>query len=100
MQCNNIIYLVERNGGSGGSDTLLNGPDEALNFRDMFLLYEKFRFIPIAVIYLRSGSNLLSACISVIVNPRCRYNLYICIIPSVMFLNFRFLIILPVANMT
>ena len=30
-------YPFERNGGSGGSDALLNGPDEALNFRDMLL---------------------------------------------------------------
>ena len=28
-------YSFERHGGSGRSDALLNGPDEALNFRDM-----------------------------------------------------------------
>ena len=30
-------YSFEWYGGSGGSDTLLNGLDEALNFRYMFL---------------------------------------------------------------
>ena len=29
--------MFERNGGSGVYDALLNGPDEALNFRDMLL---------------------------------------------------------------
>ena len=59
----------------------------------------QFRFIPRAVISLRSGSNSQSVCICVIFKPRCRYNLCTCVIPSAMFSNFRFLIILPVANM-
>ena len=37
MRYHKIGYPFERHGGSGGYDTLLNGPDEALNFRDMFL---------------------------------------------------------------
>ena len=37
MHYHELGYSFERNGGSGGSDALLNGPDEALNFRDMFL---------------------------------------------------------------
>ena len=37
MHFHKIGYLFERHGGSGGSDALLNGPDEALNFRDMLL---------------------------------------------------------------
>ena len=38
MHYHELGYLLERHGGSGGSDTLLNGMYEALNFRDMFLL--------------------------------------------------------------
>ena len=34
-------YSFERNGGSGGSDVLLNSTDEALNFRDMLLFGSK-----------------------------------------------------------
>ena len=30
-------HSLERHGGSGESDALLNGPDEALNFRDILL---------------------------------------------------------------
>ena len=37
MHHHKLGYPFKRNGGSGGSDALLNGPDEALNFRDMFL---------------------------------------------------------------
>ena len=37
MHYHRLRYPFERHGGSGGSDALLNGPDEALNFRDMFL---------------------------------------------------------------
>ena len=37
MHYNKIGYPFERHGGLGGSDALLNGPDEALNFRDMFI---------------------------------------------------------------
>ena len=37
MHYHKLGYPFERHGGSGGSDALLNGPDEALNFRDMFL---------------------------------------------------------------
>ena len=32
-----LVYSFEQHGGSGGPDALLNGPNEALNFRDMFL---------------------------------------------------------------
>ena len=39
MHYHDLRYSVERHGGSGGSDTLLNGPDEALNFRDMFFFW-------------------------------------------------------------
>ena len=37
MHYHELGYSFERYGGSGGSDALLNGLDEALNFRDMFL---------------------------------------------------------------
>ena len=37
MHYHELGYLFERHGGSGGYDALLIGPDEALNFRDMFL---------------------------------------------------------------
>ena len=37
MHYHKLAYPFERNGGSGGSDALLNGPYEALNFRYMFL---------------------------------------------------------------
>ena len=37
MHYHELGYLFERHGGSGGSDALLNGPYEALNFRDMLL---------------------------------------------------------------
>ena len=37
MHYHKIGYLFERHGGSGGYDALLNGLDEALNLRDMFL---------------------------------------------------------------
>ena len=37
MQYHKLGYSFERNGGSGRSDALRNGPDEVLNFRDMFL---------------------------------------------------------------
>ena len=35
-------YLFERHGGLGRSDALLNGLDEALNFRDMLLFMHSF----------------------------------------------------------
>ena len=38
MHYNELGYLFERNGGLGGSNALLNGPDEALNFRDRLIL--------------------------------------------------------------
>ena len=37
MHYHKLGYSFERHGGSVGSDALCNGPDEALNFRDMFL---------------------------------------------------------------
>ena len=58
----------------------------------------KFRNIPRSAIYNFRGSNSLSACICVILKPRFRYSLWTCLIPSQMFFIFRFLIILPVAN--
>ena len=36
MHYYNHRYSFERNGGLGGSDVLLKGPNEALNLRDMF----------------------------------------------------------------
>ena len=57
MHYHKLEYSFGRHGGLGGSDALLNGPDEALNFRDIFLFYERFRFIPRVVISLCSGSN-------------------------------------------
>ena len=57
------------------------------------------RFIPRSVISLNIGPKLLSACMRVILIPRCRYNLCTCVIPSAMLFIFRFLIILPVENM-
>ena len=38
MHHHKLGYSFERHGCLGGSDALLNVPDEALNFRDMFLL--------------------------------------------------------------
>ena len=64
-----------------------------------YFLYAQFRFMPRAVIYLRSGLNSQSVCICVILKPRGRYNLCTCVIPSALFSTFRFLIILTVANM-
>ena len=37
MHYHELVHLFEQHGGMGGSDALLNVPDEALNFRDMFL---------------------------------------------------------------
>ena len=37
MHYHELGYLFGRHGGSGRSDALLNGPDEAFNFRDMLL---------------------------------------------------------------
>ena len=59
----------------------------------------QFRFISRAVLSLSSGSNLMSACICLILNLRCKYNLCTWVIPSEMFLIFRGLILLPVENM-
>ena len=53
MHYHKIGYLFERHGGSGGSDLIHNGPDEALNFRDIFL------FGCIVQVYAYSG-NLLA----------------------------------------
>ena len=64
-----------------------------------YFLDAQFRFMPRAVISLRSVSNSQSVCICVILKLRCRYNLCTCVIISAMFSNFRFLIILPVENM-
>ena len=60
----------------------------------------QFWFIPRAFVSLCSGLNSQSVCICVILKPRCRYSLCTCVIPSPMFSNFQFLIILPVVNMT
>ena len=49
MNYNELIYFFEWHSGLGGYDMLLNGPDEALNFRDMLFLDTQFRFIPGAV---------------------------------------------------
>ena len=57
------------------------------------------RFMPIAVISLRSVLNSQSVCICVILKPHCRYTLCTYMIPSAMFSVFRFLVIFPVANM-
>ena len=100
MYYHKIVYSFEQHGGSGGSGALLNGPYEALNFRDMLFLGAQFRFMPRVVISLRSGSNLQSSCICGILKPRCSYNLCTCMIPSAVFSIFRFLIILPMENMT
>ena len=64
-----------------------------------YFLDAQFRFMPRVVIYFRIGLNLQSVRICVILKPRCRYNLCTCMIPSAIFSNFRFLIILPVAKM-
>ena len=37
MHYHKLGYSFEQHGGSGGSDALFDGPDEALNLRDMFL---------------------------------------------------------------
>ena len=37
MHYHKLGYSFERHGGSGRSDAPLNGPDEAINFRDMLL---------------------------------------------------------------
>ena len=63
-----------------------------------YFLCAQFRFIPRSVISVHSGSNHLSEFMRVILNPHFRYNLCTCVIPSAMFLIFRFLIILPVSN--
>ena len=39
MHYHELGYSFERHGGSGGYDALLNSPDEALNFREMFLFW-------------------------------------------------------------
>ena len=38
MHYHEFVYQFEWHGGSGGSNALLNGPDEALNFRDALIL--------------------------------------------------------------
>ena len=57
MHYHKLRYLIEEHSGPGGSDALLNGPDEVLNFRDMLFLDAQFRFMPISVIYLNRGLN-------------------------------------------
>ena len=52
-----LDIFFERHGDSGGSDALLNGLDEALSFRDIFLFVCAFYVMPRAVIYLRSDSK-------------------------------------------
>ena len=47
-----------------------------------FILDAQSRFIPRAVISLRSGFNSQSVYVCVIMKPRCRYNLCTCVIPS------------------
>ena len=37
MHYRELGYFFERHGGLSGYDALSSGPDEALNFRDMFL---------------------------------------------------------------
>ena len=64
-----------------------------------YFLDAQFRFMPRVVIYLRSGSKSQSVCICMILKSLCRYNLCTYVIPSAIFSNFRFLTILPVANM-
>ena len=64
-----------------------------------YFLDAQFRFMPRAVISLRSGSNSQSVCMCVILKPICGYNLCTCVIPSTICSTFRFLIILPVAKM-
>ena len=54
--------------------------------------------MPRSEIYARSGSNSLSACMRVILKPRYSYSLLTCLIPSSMFFNFRFLIIINMEN--
>ena len=64
-----------------------------------YFLDEQFRFIPRVVISIHSGLKLMSACIRVIPNPQCGYNLCTCMIPNAKFFIFRFLIIISAANM-
>ena len=49
MHYNKVGYPFEWHGGSGGSDALLKGPDEALNLRDMLLFGCKIQ------VYAQSG---------------------------------------------
>ena len=62
------------------------------------LLDTQSRDMTISDIYAHIGSNSLSACMRVILKPRCRYRLWTCVIPLSMLFIFRFLIILTVAN--
>ena len=57
MHYHKLGYLFGRHGGLGGSDAIFNGTDEALNLGTCSFLDAQFRFIPIVVIYLSSGSN-------------------------------------------
>ena len=59
----------------------------------------QFRFMPRAVISLRSGSNSQSVCMCVILKARCGYNLCTSVIPYTMCSTFRSLIIITMANM-
>ena len=63
-----------------------------------YFLDAQFRDMPRSSIAALRGSKLLLACMSVILNPRYRYSLCTCLIPSSMFFIFLFLIILPVEN--
>ena len=49
MHYHKLGYPFERRGGSGGYDALLNGPDETLNFRDMFI------FVCTVLVYAQSS---------------------------------------------
>ena len=69
MHYHNLRYLFEQHSGPGGSDALLNGPDEVLNFRDMLFLDAQFRFMPRAITYFHSGLNSKPLCVCVILKP-------------------------------
>ena len=58
----------------------------------------QFRDMPRLAVSSRTGLNLLSECIHVILKPCCRYSFWTCLNSSSMLFIFRFLIILPVAN--
>ena len=61
-------------------------------------LDEKFRYMPISAISICRGSNLLSECMRVILNPHFSYSLLTCLIISSILFIFRLIIILPFEN--